>query len=44
MISLHQSPKDPAFVQDPYPFYHRARTTGSLVWWEDYGMYAAFGH
>lgn len=35
---LRQSPTDPAFVQDPYPFYDRARALGPLVEWEDYAM------
>ena len=43
MQTLSQSPKDPAFVQDPYPFYDRARALGPLVWWEDFAMPAAFG-
>ena len=43
MKKIHQSPKDPAFVQDPYPFYDRARALGPLVWWEDFAMPAAFG-
>ncbi len=38
MDSLKQSPKDPAFVQDPYPFYARARTTGPFFHWLDYDM------
>ena len=38
MKRLTQSPTDPAFVQDPYPFYDRARSAGPVVWWEDYGM------
>lgn len=42
MESLTQSPHDPAFVQDPYPFYDRARATGPIVFWEDYAMPAAF--
>lgn len=41
MQSLAQSPTDPAFVQNPYPFYDRARAAGDLVWWEDYAMPAA---
>jgi cytochrome P450 len=41
MERLDQSPTDPAFVQDPYPFYARARASGDLVWWEAYGMPAA---
>jgi unspecific monooxygenase len=38
MINLSQSPKDPAFVQDPYPFYERARVLGPFFRWEDYGL------
>jgi len=41
MERLSQDPTEPAFVQDPYPFYGRARAAGDLVWWEDYGMPAA---
>jgi len=45
MFTLHQSPTDPAFVQDPYPVYHRARAAGGdLVWWQDYDMPCALGH
>ncbi|MGR3491474.1 MAG: cytochrome P450 [Shimia sp.] len=39
-----QSPNDPAFVQDPYPAYDRARALGDIVWWEEYGMPAAMSH
>jgi cytochrome P450 len=28
-------------VADPYPFYDKARETGELVFWKDYGMAAA---
>ena len=35
---LSQSPTDPDFVQDPYPFLERARSAGDLVFWDDYGM------
>jgi unspecific monooxygenase len=41
MERLSQSPAEPAFVQDPYPFYARARAAGDLVWWREYGMPAA---
>jgi cytochrome P450 len=41
---LHQSPTDPAFVQDPYPFYDRARATGDLFFWEDYSLPMAVSH
>lgn len=35
---LSQSPTDPAFVQNPYPFYERARAAGPVFWWEEYGL------
>ena len=39
-----QSPVEPAFVQDPYPFYDRLRAAGPLAIWEDYGMPVATSH
>lgn len=42
MQRLSQSPLDPDFVQNPYPFYDRARGCGPVVFWEDYGFPAAF--
>ena len=44
MQQLRQSPTDPDFVQDPYPFYARARAAGDLIWWDDYAMVAATSH
>jgi len=44
MAKLSQSPTDPAFVQDPYPFYAAARAQGPLHHWDEYGMTAAFSH
>lgn len=44
MLRLSQSPTDPAFVQNPYPFYEAARAGGPLFFWEDYGMVCATGH
>lgn len=44
MKSLRQSPRDAGFVQDPYPFYDRARALGPLFLWEDYGFPCAAGH
>jgi unspecific monooxygenase len=38
MQTLHQSPKDPAFVQDPYPFYDRTRAAGPFFRWADYDL------
>jgi cytochrome P450 len=44
METLHQSPTDPGFVQNPYPFYASARAAGPLVWWDDYAMPMATTH
>ena len=44
MQSLRQSPTDAAFVQDPYPFYDRARAAGDLFYWDEYGMVCAVSH
>lgn len=44
MTRNRQDPGEDAFVQDPYPFYHRARTAGPVVFWEEMGMWAAFDH
>ena len=38
MKTLSQSPTDPAFVQNPYPFYEEARTHGPFFLWSDYAM------
>ena len=44
MQSFSQSPTDPGFVQDPYPFYDRTRAAGDLFWWDDYAMPCATSH
>lgn len=44
MTLLQQSPTDPEFVQNPYPFYAAARAQGAVHRWEDYGMDCAFSH
>ena len=36
--SISQSQRDPEFVQDPYPFYDRARALGELFIWEEFGF------
>lgn len=41
---LHQSPHDPAFVQDPYPLYAQARRDGPALFWAEYNMLAVFDH
>lgn len=38
MKTLSQSPVDPSFVQNPYPFYERARATGAFFYWDDYKL------
>jgi cytochrome P450 len=38
METLHQTPTEPAFVQNPYPFYERARAIAPLVHWAEYEM------
>lgn len=40
MKTLTQSPTDPAFVQNPYPFYEKARKAGPFFHWQDYGLTA----
>lgn len=42
MDRLSLSPLDPAFVQDPYPAYAEARARGPVLYWEEFGMAAAF--
>ncbi len=44
MECFRQSPVDPTFVQDPYPFYDRLRAAGPLAIWEDYDMPVAASH
>ncbi|MDX8353302.1 cytochrome P450 [Cognatiyoonia sp. IB215182] len=44
MECLDQSPTDPVFVQNPYPFYDRARAAGDFFWWSDYDMACAVSH
>ena len=44
MIALSQSPTEPAFVQNPYPFYDRARAAGDFVFWKDFDMPMATSH
>ncbi len=44
MLRLTQSPTEPVFVQDPYSFYDRARESGDLFYWEDYGLVCATSH
>lgn len=38
MQTLSQSPTDAAFVQNPFPFYERARATGPFFHWQEYDL------
>lgn len=38
MQSLSQSPTDAGFVQNPYPFYEKARASGPFFHWADYDL------
>jgi len=38
MKTLSQSPTAPAFVQDPYPFYEKARAAGPFFHWAEYNL------
>jgi len=40
METVHQSPTDAKFVQNPYPHYVEWRKKGPMVFWQDYGMVA----
>lgn len=44
MQSISQDPHDPTFIQNPYPFYSKARAAGPLVYWEEYEMVMATRH
>ncbi len=44
MQQLSQMPTDPTFVQNPYPFYEKARAAGDFIWWSDYDMACAVSH
>ncbi len=41
MLTFEQSPTAEDFVQNPYPFYDRARAAGPLFHWQDYGLICA---
>ncbi|WP_298836251.1 cytochrome P450 [uncultured Roseobacter sp.] len=42
METLHQSPLEPAFVQDPYALYAGVLAGDPVRYWQDYGMMAVF--
>lgn len=44
MKTVHQDPTQPEFVQNPNAFYQRIREAGSLCYWAEYNMPAAFDY
>lgn len=44
LTQLSQSPRDPSFVANPYPFYDRARAAGALFHWTDYDLACAISY
>ena len=38
MKTLSAAPTDPAFVQNPYPFYELARAGGPFFHWQEYDL------
>lgn len=45
MIKIfHQDPRDPDFVQNPYPFYDSVREAGPFFLWQDYGFLCSVEH
>ncbi|MEQ8479846.1 MAG: cytochrome P450 [Hoeflea sp.] len=43
-LSVSQSPRDPAFVQDPYTFYAEMHRASPVFFWEDYGLWCVAGY
>ena len=41
---LRLSPRDPAFVQDPYVAYAAIQSISPTFFWEDYGLWCVSGH
>ena len=44
VVEADQDPREPAFVQDPYPFYARMRMQGPVFRWRQYGHLCAAGY
>ncbi|MEL6587235.1 MAG: cytochrome P450, partial [Pseudomonadota bacterium] len=44
MQRFDQSPTDPDFIQNPYPFYESVRAAGPLAWWDAYDLPVAAGY
>ena len=43
-LRISQDPHEPAFVQDPYPFYARCHRDHPVFFWEDYGLWCVSGY
>ena len=43
MKHISQPLNDAEFVQNPYPFYNRARSLGPVVYWDEYQLPCVFG-
>ena len=43
LAEIEQDPREPAFVQNPYPFYARVRALGPVFRWRQYGHLCAAG-
>lgn len=41
---LRLDPRDPAFYNDPYPYYERIRERTPAVYWEDFDVWAYVNH
>ncbi len=44
MHTVSQSPTEPEFVQNPYPFYQKMREQGGIHYWKDYEKVAVFDY
>lgn len=40
---LSLDPRDPTFVQDPFPAYAAVQAAGAMVYWEQLGLWCLFG-
>lgn len=42
--TIHQDPRQPEFVQNPYALYRRMHQLGGAVYWHDYGFWCLADH
>jgi cytochrome P450 len=43
-LRFRQSPRDPDFFRDPYPYYEKIHSAGGMIFWEDYGFWCFADH